>query len=90
MPVHKVRIVRFVNKDPEDWSTAVHDAALSAKPNWHKPPGIYELPGARWFPPGKKIGAYIDAGGLEHVVIHKEPVASRKKKRACGQTCAQG
>ena len=44
LPVHKVRIARFINKYPEHWSIAVHDAALSAKSNWHEPPGIYELP----------------------------------------------
>ena len=79
MPVHKVRIARVINKDPEDWSTAVHDAALSAKSNWHEPPGIYELPGAT-VPTWAKIGAYIDAGWQEHVDIHKEPVAPREKE----------
>ena len=78
MPVHKVRIARFINKDPEDWSTVVHDAALSTKSNWHEPPGIYELPGAV-VPTWAKIGVYSDAGGLEHVDIHKEPVAPRAK-----------
>ena len=78
MPVHKVRIARFINKDPDDRSTAVHDAALSAKSKWHEPPGIYELPGAV-VPTWAKIGAHIDADGLEHVDIHKEPVAPREK-----------
>ena len=31
-------------------------------------------------PTWAKIGAYIDAGGLEHVDIHKEPVAPRDKE----------
>ena len=90
IPVHKVKIGRFSNKDPEDWSTAVHDAALSAKSNWHEPPGIYELPRAV-VPTWAKIGVYIDADGLEHVDIHKEPESHLvRKRRACGQTCAQG
>ena len=65
MPVNKARIARFINKDLKDWSIAVHNAALSAKSNWHEPPGIDELPGAvvsHW----AKIGAYIDAGGRRH------------------------
>ena len=78
MPAHKARIARFINKDLEDWSTAVHDAALTAKSNWHEPPGIYELPGAG-VPTWAMIGTYIDAGGLEHVDIAKEPVAPREK-----------
>ena len=40
--------------------------------------GIYEFPGAV-VPTWAKIGAYIDAGGLGHVDIHKEPVAPREK-----------
>ena len=78
MLVHKTRIARF-NKNLEDWSTAVHDAALSAKSNWHEPPGIDELPGAV-VPTWAKIGAYIDAGGLEHGDIYKEPVVPREKE----------
>ena len=30
-------------------------------------------------PTWSKIAAYIDAGGLEHVDIHKDPVATREK-----------
>ena len=74
-----MRIVRFINNDVEDWSTAVYDAALSATSNWHKPPGIDQLLGAV-VPTWAKIVAYIDAGGLEHVDIHKEPVAPREKR----------
>ena len=48
MPVQHVRIARFIKKDLEDWSTAVHDAAFSAKSNWHEP-NCQE----RWFPPGQ-------------------------------------
>ena len=44
--VHKARTARFIHEYREDWSTAVHDATLSAKPNWHELPGIDELPGA--------------------------------------------
>ena len=68
MADQKARISRFINQDLEDWSNAVHDAALSAGSNWHEPPGIDELPGAV-VPTWAKIGAYIDAGGLEHVDI---------------------
>ena len=39
MPVHKVRIARFINKDVKEWSTTVYDAALTAQSNWHEPPG---------------------------------------------------
>ena len=67
-----------MNEDPEDWSTAVHDGALSSTSNWRKPPGIYELPGAV-VPTWAKIGIYIDAGGLEHFDIQKEPVAPDEK-----------
>ena len=74
IPVHKVRIARFINKDLEDSSTADHDAALSAKYNWYEPPGIDRLPGAV-VPTWEKVGACIDAGGLEHVDVHNEPVA---------------
>ena len=78
IPVHKVRIACFINKDLEDWSTAVHDAALSVKSNWHEPPGIDHLPGAV-VPTWENIGANIDAGGPGHVDIHNEPVAPREK-----------
>ena len=60
------------------WSTAVHDAAISAKSNWHEQPGIDEFPGAL-VPIWAKFGAFIDAGGLEDVDIHKQPVAPREK-----------
>ena len=77
----------FINKDLEDCPTAVHDAALSVKFNWHEPRGIDELP-AVVLPTWTKIGAYIDAGELEHVDIHKDPVETREKggravKRVC-------
>ena len=68
----------FISKYVEDWSTAVHDTALSAKSNWHEPPGIDEF-SAVALPTWTKIGAYIDAGGLEHVDILKDPVATREK-----------
>ena len=63
IPVHKVRIAPFIYKDLEHWLTAVHDAALSAKSNWHEPPGIDQLPGAG-IPTWEKIDAYVDTGGL--------------------------
>lgn len=77
-PVHKSRIARFINKDVEDWSTTVNGAKLSAKSNWHETPEIDELPGAvvpRWV----NINAYIDAGGLDHVDIHKDTVAHQQQ-----------
>ena len=58
MPVHKVRIALFINKDPEDWWTAVHDAALSAKSNWHEP-NCQE----RWFPPGQRLAPILTLVG---------------------------
>ena len=54
MPFHKVRISRFINRDPEDSSTAVHDAALSATSNWHEP-NCQE----RWFPPGQRLAPVL-------------------------------
>ena len=78
IPVHKVRIARFINKGFEDWSTAVHDAAPSAKSNWHEPPRIKQLSGSV-VPTWEKSGAYTDAGGLEHIDIHNEPVVPREK-----------
>ena len=81
IPVHKVRIARFINKDFEDWSTAVHDAAPSAKSNWHEPPRVNQLSGSV-VPIWEKSGAYTDAGGLEHVDIHNEPVVPRVKKES--------
>ena len=79
LPVYKASKARFINNDLEDWSTTVYDAALSAKSNWHEPPGIDEMPGAM-APTWAKIGAYNDAGGgLENGEIHKEQVVPREK-----------
>lgn len=75
MPVHKARITQFINRDVEDWPTAVHDAALSADSNWHEPPGLDELSSAV-VPNWAKVGAYIDGGD-----IHKNPVAPHEKGR---------
>ena len=74
-----MRVARVINTDPEDWSTVVHEAGLSAKSNWHRQPWIYELAGAV-VPTCAKVGVFIDAGGLEHVDIHKEEVAPREKE----------
>ena len=79
LSVHKKRTERFINEVLEDWSTAVHDAGLFAKSTWHEPPGIDDLPTVV-LPTWTKVGAYLDAGGLEHVDIHKDPVATREKE----------
>ena len=71
-------------KDLEEWSTAVHDAALSAKSNWDEPTGLGELP-AVVAPTWTKIRAYIDASGLEHIDRHKDPVATRDKGGRAGK-----
>ena len=79
MPIQKARKALSIKKDIRNWSTPVHDAALSAKFNWHEPPGIDELPGAvlsTW----ANVGAYIDAGRLAHVGVHKDSVAPREKQ----------
>ena len=88
VPVKKARIARFINTDIEGWSTAVHDAARSAISSFHKPSGIREMP-AVVVPTWAKIRVYIDAGGLEHIDIHKDPEATRDRggradKRARG------
>ena len=57
---------------------------LSAKSNLHEPPGISELP-AVVEPTWAKIRAYIDAGRLGHVDIHKDPVATRDKGGRAGK-----
>ena len=44
-------------------------------------PGIDVLLGAVLLT-SAKVGAYIDAGRLAHVDIHKDPVAPREKRRA--------
>ena len=62
VPVHNVRIARFINEDLKGWSTTVHDAALSARLVWHEPPGIGELPrgaiplGRRFAPTSTRAG----------------------------------
>ena len=59
LPVYKARKAPFISNDIKDCSTAVRDAALSAKSNnWHEPPGIDEMPGVV-IPTWAKIGAYM-------------------------------
>ena len=65
-PVHQAR--------KQGLSTEVHGAALCARSNWHEPPEIDELLGAE-LPTWAKVGAYIDAGRMAHVAIHRDPVA---------------
>ena len=69
IPVHKAGVACFINNDIEEWSTAVQEAALSAKSNWHEPPGIDELPGSvllTW----AKVDTYADVDELARVDFH--------------------
>lgn len=72
MREHKERIARFINKDLEDWSNAVHNGAFSANSQWHEPPGIDDL-SAVVVPTWAKIRAFINAGGLANVEVHRSP-----------------